>query len=108
MFTRWAESKWRRDFTKPFVQIVFGARQTGKSTLIRSLLPEGATIVDLSNPKERGLHLSEPERLITLCRSLPAKETWKHSGRALDLAIQRVLRVPPHPKPGVVGTKSSG
>ena len=73
MIARWSESKWRKDFTRPFVQIVFGARQTGKSTLIRSLLPAGATIVDLSNPKERGLYLNEPDRLITLCRSLPAR-----------------------------------
>lgn len=78
MFARWLESKWRRDFSLPHVQIVFGARQTGKSTLIRSLLPEGATVVDFSNPKERGLYLNEPDRLITLCRSLPAKgpATW--------------------------------
>ena len=73
MFARWPENKWRRDFARPFVQIVFGARQTGKSTLIRGLLPAGATVVDLSNPRERGRYLNEPDRLITLCRSLPAK-----------------------------------
>ena len=78
MFTRLPEEKWRRDFTRPFVQIVFGARQTGKSTLIRSLLPTGATVVDLANPMERGLYLREPDRLITLCRGLPKKgpATW--------------------------------
>jgi predicted AAA+ superfamily ATPase len=78
MFSRWSESKWRKDFTRPFVQIVFGARQTGKSTLIRSLLPDAATVVDLSNPRERGLYLNQPDRLITLCRSLPVKgpSTW--------------------------------
>ena len=73
MFSRWASDKWRRDFSRPFVQIVFGARQTGKSTLIRSLLPADATVIDLSSPKERGLYLGEPDRLITLCRSLPSK-----------------------------------
>ena len=73
MFSRWSERKWRRDFARPFVQIVFGARQTGKSTLIRSLLPADAIVVDLSNPKERGLFQGEPERLITLCRSLPTR-----------------------------------
>jgi predicted AAA+ superfamily ATPase len=73
MYSRWAEAKWRRDFAKPFVQIVFGARQTGKSTLIRNLLPKGATCIDLANPRERALYLGEPGRLITLCRSLPAK-----------------------------------
>jgi uncharacterized protein len=78
MFSRWSESKWRKDLARPFVQIVFGARQTGKSTLIRSLLPDAATVVDLSNPRERGLYLNEPDRLITLCRSLPVKgpSTW--------------------------------
>ncbi|MCW5560035.1 MAG: ATP-binding protein [Verrucomicrobiae bacterium] len=78
MFSRWSESKWGKDFSKPYVQIVFGARQTGKSTLIRSLLPDAATVVDLSNPRERGLYLNDPGRLITLCRSLPVKgpSTW--------------------------------
>ncbi len=78
MIARWPESKWRKDFTRPYVQIVFGARQTGKSTLIRSLLPEGATVVDLSDPRERGLYLNDPGRFITLCRSLPARgpATW--------------------------------
>ena len=78
MFSRWNESRWRRDFSKPYVQIVFGARQTGKSTLIRSLLPTGATVVDLSDPRERGRHLSDSGQFITLCRSLPARgpATW--------------------------------
>jgi len=31
MFNRWAESVWGKTFSAPYVHIVFGARQTGKS-----------------------------------------------------------------------------
>jgi predicted AAA+ superfamily ATPase len=71
MFTRWSAQNWRRSFAWPLVQMVFGARQTGKSTLIRSLLPAGATVVDLAQPRERGQYLQDPNRLITLCHGLP-------------------------------------
>lgn len=45
---------------KPFVHILFGARQTGKSTLIRSVLPQEATIIDLSDPRERARFAANP------------------------------------------------
>ena len=73
MFTRWLEKKWRHDFSAPFVQIVFGARQTGKSTLIRGLLPADATIIDLADPEERARYANEPGRFIALCKGLPKK-----------------------------------
>ncbi len=34
----------------PYVHILFGARQTGKSTLIQSLLPPDATTINLADP----------------------------------------------------------
>jgi predicted AAA+ superfamily ATPase len=52
---------------------MFGARQTGKSTLLRKLLPEGTMEVDLSDPSVRSSYLMEPERLIAECRMLPAR-----------------------------------
>jgi predicted AAA+ superfamily ATPase len=73
MFARWPTRKWRHDFSACFVQIVFGARQTGKSTLLRGLLPADATIIDLSDPEERGRHLSDPGRFVAFCKSLPAR-----------------------------------
>lgn len=42
MFGRWIEPLWKRKFTTPYVHLVFGARQTGKSTLLRKLLPDAA------------------------------------------------------------------
>ena len=54
MFSRWYAARWRAALRKPYVQILFGARQTGKSTLIRGLLPEGALALDLANPEHPG------------------------------------------------------
>ncbi len=59
---------------KPFVHILFGARQTGKSTLIRSILPDTATILDLSDPRERSRFAANPGLFMDLCRSLPRQE----------------------------------
>ena len=50
MFYRWYEEIFRRDIKKPYVHLVFGARQTGKSTLIRNALPPQALKFDFSNP----------------------------------------------------------
>lgn len=61
--------------TQPFVHIMFGARQTGKSTLIRSVLPDDALVFDLSNPSQRALFAASPGRLVDVYRSLPASDT---------------------------------
>jgi predicted AAA+ superfamily ATPase len=50
---------------------MFGARQTGKTTLLESLLPPDAVRVDLSNPAERTRHLADPGEFLKLCRQLP-------------------------------------
>ncbi len=73
MLNRWAEPLWRRKFAAPYVHIVFGARQTGKSTLIQGLLPSHAVHLDLSAPKIRARFLNNPDDLIRLCRALPQR-----------------------------------
>ncbi|MBI2895387.1 MAG: ATP-binding protein [Deltaproteobacteria bacterium] len=72
MFDRWYGRRLAAALGKPFVHLVFGARQTGKSTLIRSLLPASSTIVDLSSPAERSQHLASPADFVRLCEALPA------------------------------------
>lgn len=74
MFTRWAEAPWRRKLGAPYVHVVFGARQVGKTTLLRALLPPDAVIVDLAIPRERVRYLSDPDLLIALCRGLPHRK----------------------------------
>lgn len=70
MFGRWIESVWAKKFAAPYVHIVFGARQTGKSTLLRRLLPDAAVWLDFSQPAVRSDYLRHPDQLIGLCRVL--------------------------------------
>jgi predicted AAA+ superfamily ATPase len=71
MFGRWVEPRWKTKFAAPYVHLVFGARQTGKSTLLRKLLPGAAVWLDLSRPAERAEYLRQPDRLVQRCRALP-------------------------------------
>ena len=71
MFRRWVEPRWREKFRRPYVHLVFGARQTGKSTLLRALLPDAAVWLDLSLPGEHSAYLRNPDRLVARCRALP-------------------------------------
>jgi hypothetical protein len=60
------------------VHVVFGARQTGKSTLLRRLRPDAALWIDLSNPAQRSEHLRRPEALIQRrpCAAVPIEVKW--------------------------------
>lgn len=69
-YSRWYEARLRRFVEKPFVHIVFGARQTGKSTLVKQILPPDALIINLAEPQERMKYLSDPQELIRTCRAL--------------------------------------
>lgn len=73
MFDRWYAGGLREKLARPYVQLVFGARQTGKSTLIRTLLPPDTLVVDLADPKERTRHLANPGAFAEVCRSLPTE-----------------------------------
>lgn len=71
MFARWYEAAFKSKLARPYVHLMFGARQTGKSTLIRKLLPEDRLEIDLADPSVRSRYLVEPETLIMECRKLP-------------------------------------
>ncbi len=73
MFARWYEAVLRRKLARPYVHLLFGARQTGKSTLVREVLPQDRLEIDLSDPSVRSSYLIEPERLIAECRALPSR-----------------------------------
>ena len=73
MFSRWYREPFREKLGRPFVHLLFGARQTGKSTLVRALLPPDAVVIDLSSAAERARYLARPDLFESLCRSLPEK-----------------------------------
>jgi predicted AAA+ superfamily ATPase len=88
MFGRWVEPQWARKLTAPYVHILFGARQTGKSTLLRKLLPEAAIWLDLSRPGERSELLRNPDLLVQRCRALP------RSRRPATVVVDEAQSVP--------------
>jgi predicted AAA+ superfamily ATPase len=88
MYSRWVEPLWKRKFASPYVHLVFGARQTGKSTLLRKLLPEAAVWLDFSRPAERVEHLRNPDLLIQRCRALPKTR------RAATVVVDEAQNVP--------------
>ena len=73
IFSRWLGPVLAGKLSKPYVHILFGARQTGKSTLLRSLLPPDTLQVNLADPRERARHMADPEEFIKLCKAFPQK-----------------------------------
>lgn len=70
-YSRWLGSTLREKLKRPFVHVIFGARQTGKSTLIRSILPADAAILNFSDPRERSRFSARPGLFLDLCKALP-------------------------------------
>jgi len=76
-YSRHFETTFGERIQRPWVHILFGARQTGKSTLVRNVLQSDAYIINLANPAERAAYASHPEELIRLCRAMPRRhEPW--------------------------------
>jgi len=71
MFDRWSTNRLQQKLTRPYVHLLFGARQTGKSTLLNALLPSDALRINLADPQERSRHLANPGEFANVCRSLP-------------------------------------
>ena len=64
-----------KSLAKPFVHILFGARQTGKSSLIRHLIPKPSLRYDLSNPMERTRLLADSGVFVRECEALPIRSS---------------------------------
>ena len=76
-YSRHFETTFGTRIQRPWVHILFGARQTGKSTLVRKVLPADAYIINLADPAERASYASHPEELIRMCRAMPNRhEPW--------------------------------
>lgn len=93
MFDRWVSAPYARALARPYVHIVFGARQTGKSTLLRALVPEAALWIDLSDPAQRSRYLARPERFVEECEALAALPGERQRG-ALRVVVDEAQAVP--------------
>jgi predicted AAA+ superfamily ATPase len=67
-------SLFKQFFLKPYVHILFGARQTGKTSLLRNILENVALAYDFSDPEERSRHLIDPGLLRRECLALPKSD----------------------------------
>lgn len=75
-YGRWLTGPLSAALRRPYVHVLFGARQTGKSTLLRALLGERAHLwLDLSDPAQRSAYLARPERFVEECRALGGRGT---------------------------------
>jgi predicted AAA+ superfamily ATPase len=74
VYDRWYADELRAKLGRPYVHLLFGARQTGKSTLLNGLIPDGALRFNLADPLERSRHLANPGEFAQACRSLPANK----------------------------------
>jgi predicted AAA+ superfamily ATPase len=72
MFDRWYARELQASLDRPFVHLMFGARQTGKTTLLNAVLPPETVRVDFADPAERSRHLADPGLFVALCRRMPA------------------------------------
>ena len=64
VFDRWYAAALQKKLARPCVHLIFGARQTGKSTLIERLLRESDVMrIDSSRPEERSRFLVDPDEL---------------------------------------------
>ena len=74
MNDRWVSQYLAAKLARPYVHILFGARQTGKSTLIKAMLPDDALAINFADPGERNQHLSQPGLFVRMCLALPARK----------------------------------
>lgn len=67
---RFLSKKLSREIRHPYVHILFGARQTGKTTLLSDLLKPGLSY-NFADPEERGRLLAQPGLFRRECEALP-------------------------------------
>ena len=71
MIDRWIRRVLETQLAKPFVHVVFGARQTGKTTLLSELLKGPALHYNLADPEQRTRLLADPGVFRRECEALP-------------------------------------
>jgi uncharacterized protein len=87
-YSRWYSHQFSKLLAKPYVHILFGALQTGKTFLARHLIPNAALWYNLADPVERNRHLNDPGLFIRECRGLP------YNGSPLFIVVEEAQTAP--------------
>lgn len=85
---RWIQSRLTQRFQEPYVHILFGARQTGKTTLLHRLVDQPDLCYNLADPGERSRLLADPGTFRRECEAVP------RSGRAVRVIVDEAQLVP--------------
>ncbi len=65
--------RFRAQSAKPYVSLIFGARQTGKSTLLSETFPHPAMRINFADAGDRADFGLDPRTFLQACRGLPKK-----------------------------------
>lgn len=88
LYYRWISCRLSQSLERPYVHILFGARQTGKSTLLKELIPANALRFNLADPQERSRLLAYPGIFSSACMALP------HSPHPQTVFVDEAQTVP--------------
>jgi len=70
IFPRWIEKKLTGRESKGKIKLLFGARQTGKSTLLKQLFKPGALVINLQDRSERQRFERQPDELVRMLMAI--------------------------------------
>jgi uncharacterized protein len=65
--------RFRAETAKPYVSLLFGARQTGKSTLLKEIYPHPSLGINFADPEARAEFGNDLTTFVRACRDLPKK-----------------------------------
>src|SRR4030095_10827651 len=83
---RWLEYVLKAPRSRGKVRLLLGARQTGKSSLLRALSPSDATFINLQDPRVRLRYERAPGTLAAEMEAEKKKRLW--------VAVDEIQKVP--------------
>ncbi|MBM4036978.1 MAG: ATP-binding protein [Planctomycetes bacterium] len=88
MYDRWLAQEIEGNRANPYALVLFGARQTGKSTLLRQLFPKPALFVNLVDPLDHARYALRAETFVAECNALP------RGGAPAEVVVDEIQRAP--------------
>ncbi|MCD6311844.1 MAG: ATP-binding protein [Elusimicrobia bacterium] len=86
IYDRWIESEMAGNISKRKIKLLFGARQTGKSTLLKKISNPSDIFINLQDRTERLLYERNPGELIKRLRAVKGRK---------KILIDEIQKVPP-------------
>jgi len=75
IFPRWIEKKLKGRASKGKVKLLFGARQTGKSTLLKQMSKPDDIVINLQDRSERQRFERQPDELVRMLKAIRKPKT---------------------------------